>query len=178
MNLNSEFDHEVDKWSQNQKLGKAKAKIWNSVKTAKDGYPQMKPCRDESHEGTNPLPLSEFYKTPSGQFGRSAYCKVCHRKRAIVSVARYRERNLELGLRKHATVMERNDALNAAASRHKDGYLARHEEKRKREAEIAASLVEPIQEELVFVERKPMFSGFVRPQTRAFNWKVAWAYRF
>jgi hypothetical protein len=100
-----------------------------------------KPCRDESHEGENPLPLSEFYKTPSGQFGRSAYCKVCHRRRASISVARYRERNLKLGLRKHATVMERNDALNAAASRHKDGYLARHEQRREREREIEASFL-------------------------------------
>jgi hypothetical protein len=132
-----------------------------------------KPCRDESHEGANPLPLSEFYKTPSGQFGRSAYCKVCHRRRASISVARYRERNLKLGLRKHATVMERNDVLSAAVSRHKDGYLERHEAKRKLEAEIAASLVEPVQEELVFVERKPMFSGFVRPQTKVSRWQVA-----
>lgn len=109
-------------------------------------------CGDSRHEGTNPLPTSEFYSKPKST------CKACVKRRAGEHIAVFRRELKEFGLPRNATAAD----LQAARAEFATPRFRQIEEQPE---------IEP---QLVFVNRKPMFTGMVRESKgQSFRWRVA-----
>lgn len=81
---------------------------------------ETKTCRDANHEGINPLPLEEFYKSPCTDDGRQSYCKECFRARSALQ---------KLGV----TITEQRSL------RESERFIERHEQRREKERELEAT---------------------------------------
>jgi hypothetical protein len=45
-----------------------------------DGPAGFKLCRDPQHQGVNPLPFEDFYRSKTGRDGREPICKGCYKR--------------------------------------------------------------------------------------------------
>lgn len=112
------------------------------------------------------FPLDCFYVGTCSD-GKASRCKHCTKKASYAA----RELKRSLGLKT-------DDPMPPTGER---SYLDRHLKRREEEAALASTFervereASPIhfQDAFCFIERKPMFTGFVRKQTKQFSWRAA-----
>lgn len=124
----------------------------------------IKNCRD-----CGPQPITDFYRSSfeHNRDGRHPYCKTCHKRRA--TIAQRRRRN---------TARVFSERL---ATRRSERFIERHVQKRAEEAAVEESLLrekqglnnEHYQDAFCFINRKPMFTGFLRLKSKSSRWRVA-----